>query len=156
MLFITIYFWKQTLQGNHKSASRQALSQFSDTSSCSLLANGSAAFIWKPCCHWLKGLQKHHIIFVRQGSEHYLLHCHPHQTSISRRDTIPWTRHSQQYRSIHRSSPGSKQRWSDVRPKPDKLFPWGSQPHSIPGYIIWYSSKEVWFFCSVCLEIYGN
>ena len=30
-------------------------------------ANGSAAFFWKLCCHWLKGLQQCQITVVRQG-----------------------------------------------------------------------------------------
>ena len=32
-----------------------------------LLANGSLAFIWKLGCHWLKGLQLHLNILVKQG-----------------------------------------------------------------------------------------
>ena len=35
----------------------------SDTAK-SLLANGSAAFIWKLHCHWLKGLQQHHVTVI--------------------------------------------------------------------------------------------
>ena len=35
-----------------------------------LQANGSAAFIWKLHCHWLKGLHQCHVISVRQLSQH--------------------------------------------------------------------------------------
>ena len=33
----------------------------------SILANGSTAFKWKLCCHWLKGLWQHHNALVSQG-----------------------------------------------------------------------------------------
>ena len=37
----------------------------------SLLANGSTAFIWKLCCHWLKSLWSHYkcIMFPRQAAD---------------------------------------------------------------------------------------
>ena len=33
-----------------------------------ILANGSTAFIWKLCCHWLKCLLRHHIALVTWSS----------------------------------------------------------------------------------------
>ena len=41
----------------------------------SLLANGSAAFIWKLHCHWLKGLWQRHVAVVIQGPQYTLLCC---------------------------------------------------------------------------------
>ena len=48
------YFWDRGI----------ALQQPCDPEA-SLPTNGSTAFIWKLCCHWLKGLWQYHVAFIR-------------------------------------------------------------------------------------------
>ena len=93
--------------------------------------NGGGCFLWKLCCHWLKGLQQRQIAIVTQGSgcrvlsPRFTLQCH-----VMSRPVLPGSGSGDSQGS--QWPPGRPQvgpgRWLPERCLPDRI----ASPQSIP------------------------